>query len=257
MIVDAIALLLQRETELSVNKQVLIAQRQYTYGAFGLLGLSVLVGGLFYWLWQQKKRISLQNEQLLQEQSHRTKNHLQTISGLLSLQANQVTNDDAKRAMEESQIRIQTMGILNRKLDSASKQHPQSLPEIIPEIIRMILRSYGHETVAVNYQIEPVPVSAEQILPIVLIVNELTTNACKYAFGNYPNPELSVRCWRDTNRIKLLVQDNGPGIQPNLATKGFGLQLIAVQTEQLWAESAFSLPLGLTFELSLPVATHK
>jgi len=238
---------------LSVNKQVLIAQQQYTYGAFGLLVLSVLVGGLFYRLWQQKERYSLQNEQLLQEQSHRTKNHLQTISGLLSLQANQVTDDDAKRAMEESQIRIQTIALLNRKLNTMTRQHQESLPEIIPEIIRMILRGYGNEAVAVNYQIEQVPISVEQILPLVLIVNELITNACKHAFGNHPSPELSVRCWYNDNHIKLLVQDNGPGIPPSLPVEGFGMRLIALQTQQLWAESDFSSPPGLTFKLSIPI----
>ena len=248
-------LLLQRETELSVTKQVLIAQQQYTYGAFGLLVLSAVVGGLFYRLGRQNKRISRQNAQLLEEQSHRMKNHLQAISGLLSLQASQVTDADAKRAMEESQIRIQTMALLNRKLGGSDNQPLQNLPELIPEVIRMILRSYGNEAVAVNYQIEQVPISVEQLLPVILIVNELVTNACKYAFPDHPDPALFVRCWRDGNRIWLLVQDNGPGIQPDQLMSGFGLRLIALQTQQLWAESTFSAPPGLTFHLSIPVNT--
>ncbi|KAB7731005.1 hypothetical protein F5984_09245 [Rudanella paleaurantiibacter] len=244
-------LLQQREAELKINKAVLTAQQNYTYGALGFSAVALLAGAFFYHLWQQNKRTRQQNEQLLAEQSHRTKNHLQAISGLLSLQASQLTDEDAKRAVEESQIRIQAMTLLNRKLSHAPVQQ-QRLPEIIPEIIQMILRSYGPQPVAVTCQVEPVPISVEQILPVVLILNELVTNACKYAFPNHPAPELTVRCWHESGRIRLRVQDNGPGIRPGTARTGFGRRLIALQTEQLWAEASFSQPPGLTFDLSIP-----
>ncbi|WP_019990587.1 sensor histidine kinase [Rudanella lutea] len=245
-------LLQQREAELKINKAVLTAQQNYTYGALGFSAVVLLASAFFYRLWQQNKRTRQQNEQLLAEQSHRTKNHLQAISGLLSLQASQLTDEDAKRAVEESQIRIQSMTLLNRKLSQATGQHAQGLPDIVPEIVQMILRSYSPKAVAVTCQVEPVPISVEQILPVVLILNELVTNACKYAFPNHPHPSLTIRCWPENNRIRLRVQDNGPGIRPDTSRKGFGMRLIALQTEQLWAEASFSQPPGLTFDLSIP-----
>lgn len=246
-------LLKTRQAELALSNSRLKQQRQYTVIASALLVLMTVAGFLVHRLSQKNKRISQQNAQLLQEQSHRMKNHLQTISGLLSLQSNRLSDADAKRAVEESQLRVQTMALLHRKLYDTNQFITYGLPTVVPDIVQAILNSYGYNAIQPIYRLDAVPIHVEQVVPVALIINELVTNACKYAFPGQPNPALSVRCWVEQRRIHLRVEDNGPGKQIDAEITGFGLRLIDIQVQQLWGIYAFSGPPGLVFDLSIPI----
>ena len=247
------SLLKTQRAELTLHDTTLRVQRQYTHTASGLLMLAVTVAFMFYRLSRQNKHISLQNAQLVQEQNHRMKNNLQTISALLSLQSNRLADGDAKRAVEESQLRVQTMALLNRKLYDTDQIITSGLPTVIPDVVRSILDSYGCGAVEPVYELAPVPIHVDQAVPIVLIINELVTNACKYAFPDHPAPTLLVRCWQEDGRIRLCVQDNGPGTLVTMDSGGFGLRLISIQVRQLRGECAFGGPPGVTFDLSAPM----
>ena len=238
--------------ELALRDTKLQVQEEYSYASSGLLGLATVVGFVLYRLNRQNKRISLQNVQLMQEQSHRMKNNLQTISGMLSLQSNRLADADAKRAVEESQLRVQTMALLSRKLYDTQQLATLGLPTVIPDLVQSILRSYGCGTVRPDYQLEPIPLHVDQAIPIALIINELVTNACKYAFPDHPDPILLVGCQREKDRMWLRVQDNGPGMLMTPDSTGFGLHLIAIQVRQLGGSYAFSNSPGVTFDLSIP-----
>lgn len=246
-------LLKTQRADLMLRNSWLQAQRHYTYAVSGLLVLAATVGFLFYRLNRQNKRISLQNAQLVQEQSHRMKNNLQTISGLLSLQSNRLADADAKRAVEESQLRVQTMALLNRKLYDTDQLVALGLPAIIPDVVESVLLSYGYAAISPRYDLEAVPLHVDQAIPVALIVNELVTNACKYAFPDDPAPSLLIRCWREEDRLRLRVQDNGPGMQSPTSVTGFGMGLIAIQVRQLRGDYSFSSPPGVTFDLSAPI----
>lgn len=246
-------LLKTQRADLALRNSRLQVQRYYTYAVSGLLVLAATIGFLFYRLNRQNKRISFQNAQLVQEQSHRMKNNLQTISGLLSLQSNRLADADAKRAVEESQLRVQTMALLNRKLYDMDQLVSLGLPAIIPDVVESVLRSYGYAAISPHYDLEPVPLHVDQAIPIALIINELVTNACKYAFPGDPAPSLRIRCWREEGRMWLRVQDNGPGMPTPMNATGFGLSLIAIQVRQLRGEYGFSKPPGVTFDLSAPI----
>jgi two-component system, sensor histidine kinase PdtaS len=250
------ALLRQQQAELALNDARMATQRTYTYLSLGGLLLAAMVGGLYYRLSRRLRRISEQNAHLVREQNHRMKNNLQTVAGLLSLQAGRVTDADAKRVMEESQLRLQTMALLNRKLYETGHMVSADLALIMPDVVSLILNSYGYGALRPTYQIEPLTLSADQLVPLVLILNELTTNACKYAFPDHPDPQLWVRCWHEEGRFRLQVRDNGPGFEPlGTSSDTFGMRLIALQTQQLWGESRFSREPGggLRFELSAPL----
>ncbi len=242
-----------QKVKLALRDSQLQVQRQYTYALSGLLALVAITGFLFYRLNRQNKRISLQNAQLVQEQSHRMKNNLQTISGLLNLQSNQLADGDAKRAMEESQLRVYTMTLLNRKLYDKDQFVTPGLPTVIPDLVQAIMHSYGYDAIQPDYELKPVPLHIDQAVPIALIINELVTNACKYAFPNHPNPALRIRCWREKDTLRIQVQDNGPGTHITTESTGFGLRLIAIQVQQLRGEYKFSGPPGVTFDLSAPI----
>ena len=256
-------LLQQQRVELAQRESRLATQRHYTYAALALLAVAALLGTIYYRLYRTNRRISQQNAELLREQSHRMKNNFQAISGLLSLQSNRLIDVEAKRVVQESQLRVQTMALLNRKLYDTHELVALGLPTVVPEIVGMILHSYGYEAIQPTFHLDPVPVHISQAVPIALIVNELVTNACKYAFPNHPDPALQVRCWREAGRLRLWVRDNGlsptdvPDLADNALPPSFGLRLIAIQAQQLWATFAFTAQSGadsgLVFNLSAPL----
>ncbi len=242
-----------KQAELALQQNRFQEQQRYTVAALGLLLVAVLVGGLFYRLNRENKRISLQNAHLLAEQSHRMKNNFQAISGLLSLQSNRLHDEDARQAIQESGLRVQTMALLNRKLYDTNRLVSLGLPTVIPDLVQAILKSYGYEYIEPAYDLQPVPLHPDQAIPIALIVNELVTNACKYAFPNNPAPALSIRCWQERGRLHIQVQDNGPGMPTNADARGFGMYLIALQVRQIGGDFTISGPSGVTFEVSADI----
>ncbi|KAB7733048.1 hypothetical protein F5984_03665 [Rudanella paleaurantiibacter] len=248
------ALLKARDAELALQNNTLQTQRYITYGMMGLLMLSVGVGFGFYRLNRQNRQISLQNAHLVREQSHRMKNHLHTVSALLSLQSNRLTDDSARRAVEESQLRVHTIALLNQQLHQGEELVTLGLPHFIPKLVRTILDSYGFSQIQPEYQLQNVPIHIDQAIPLALIINELVTNACKYAFNAHPDPQLTVQCWEANGKLHLQVRDNGPGwlAGPNSET-GFGQRLIDLQVRQLRGECTFSGPPGVTFDLVIGI----
>ncbi len=235
-------------------------QRVQQWFLWAVSALLLVAGGMsvvFYRLSRKNKRISLQNAELVREQNHRVKNNLQTMSNLLTLQANRLTDATAKKAVADSQLRIETMAMLQRQLYDGDKLARVDLADFIPELVRMVLQASGFETVEPVYTLSPTEVSADQAMPVALILSELTSNACKYAFPDHPNPLFRVSCRQRGNQITLTVADNGPGLHPPMeqdvmvkTRTSFGMKLIQTQVQQLRGTGQLITDAGTQFTLS-------
>ncbi len=215
---------------------------------FVVLGLAIF----FFQLSRKNQLISLQNEELVKEQNHRVKNNLQVVSSLLRLQADRLTDQAARQAIEESQLRIQSMALLHQKLYDGEHLAMVALEEFIPDLVSGVLQTYDQSHVAVQFNIAPVYLSADKATPLSLIINELITNACKYAFTNNPLPELRISCSQNGHKIWVEIADNGPGLSKanlpiiqadDLLTEQnptFGMSLIETQVAQLNGNGYFS-----------------
>ena len=254
--------------ELALRTENLRTQRQFTAAASTLLVMAVGMSFVFFRLSRKNQRISRQNEELVKEQNHRVKNNLQVVSSLLSLQSKRLTDEAAKKAVEESRLRVESMAILHRRLYDGDKFARVNVDEFIRELVGVVLKSYGCCEVNTVFTIDNTDLSADKAVPLGLILNELTTNACKYAFTHTKDPQLSITCHRKNNKIELTVADNGPGLDgPGLDGPGvsdndqldeqsgetnedrnsvytqrsstFGMQLIEAQVDQLRGTSEF------------------
>jgi len=153
-----------------------------------LLAFAVLLVGaagtsvVFYRLNRKNQRISRQNAELVKEQNHRVKNNLQAVSSLLNLQSDRLTDRAAKRAVEETQLRVETMSLLHRRLYDGDRAMTLNLAVFVSELVTMGIDMFGYTDVNTIYNLPPLAITADQALPIGLIVTGLVTNACKYAF---------------------------------------------------------------------------
>lgn len=248
------ARLKSQQLELALNAKNLRTQRQFLLALGALLILAIVAGGSFYWLYRKNWRISRKNAELIREQNHRVKNNLQVVSSLLSLQSNRLTDKQARQAVEESQLRVEAMAILHRNLYDGEGLISIDMKEFIPQLVEGVLQTYGFNTVKTHFAIDLLELSAGQALPVGLIVNELTTNACKYAFSKVAHPEIRISCFKDKNRIVLKVADNGPGIDESIlssksTSNSFGLRLVRIQVEQLYGSFQFKNEDGAVFQM--------
>jgi len=234
------------EQELIIQRKNLI--QWISIGAATLL--TFLLSMLYYYFKKNKNKTKLlltkniiiqernqQNELLLKEIHHRVKNNLEIVSSLLALQARQLDDKVAKFAMQESQSRVQSMGIIHQKLYQGDNLSSIEMKDYFVNLGDGILDSFGkNDQVKILCTMNELELDVDAAVPIGLIVNELLTNAMKYAFKNSENPKIQIQLERlADNSLMLEVRDNGIGKSNNQLAKGtgFGSQLIGLLTQQL------------------------
>lgn len=197
-----------------------------------------------------------EKEALLKEIHHRVKNNLQVISSLLHLQSRQVTEPAILEIFRESQNRIRSMAIIHEKLYQAPDLARIDFAEYTYSLISYLFRAYGINADAVRLQIDIINIvlGLDTAIPCGLIINELVSNALKYAFapdqagtiyvGLAPTP---------SQQFCLTVRDNGRGLPPALdfrQTDSFGLQLVILLTEQMDGVVELDRNGGTTFRIT-------
>ena len=176
------------------------------------------------------------NELLLKEIHHRVKNNLEVVSGLLALQSSQIDDQSTKDAMQESQNRVNSIGIVHQKLYQGVNLGAVEMKDYLLNLSESILDSFG-ATGKINLELamEHLDLDIDTAVPLGLIINELITNTVKYAFPNDQNGTLTIKLEKqiEKNMLHLVVSDNGVGKSGNIQGTGFGGQLISLLTNQL------------------------
>lgn len=232
----------KKEETISTQKTT-ISQQKLIKSLF--IGLAVLLLGLLiigYISYQnraKKNRLlaikNAENELLLKEIHHRVKNNLEIVSSLLALQSSQIDDQSTKDAMQESQNRVNSIGIVHQKLYQGTNLGAIEMKDYVLNLSESILDSFGaDEKVELELAMEKLDLDIDTAVPLGLIINELITNTVKYAFPNGENGKLTIKLERKANSIlQLIVADNGVGKSGVLQGTGFGGQLISLLTHQL------------------------
>lgn len=178
-----------------------------------------------------------EKEFLLKEIHHRVKNNLEIVSSLLALQSAQLTDSNAIDVMQESQNRVQSMSMIHQKLYQGTNLSMIEMKEYFQNLGSHVLDSFGmEEQVQIIYEMDKLELDVDTAVPLGLIVNELFTNALKYAFPGNRNGEMKLVLHQESKgKLYLQVSDNGIGQKLNGVTKGtgFGMQLLDLLCRQL------------------------
>ncbi len=208
-------------------------------------GIVVLLAGLLIFGFisyrsriRTNKLLSLknaENELLLKEIHHRVKNNLEIVSGLLALQSAQIADPNTKDAMQESQNRVQSIGIVHQKLYQGNNLGAIEMKDYFINLSESILDSFGADKrVTIECAMDKLDVDIDTAVPLGLIVNELLTNTLKYAFPKDSDGKVLIRLEkRNNNILHLEVSDNGVGKSGITRGTGFGDQLVSLLTRQL------------------------
>src|SRR5208337_226293 len=187
---------------------------------------------------QQIKQSLKEKEALLREIHHRVKNNMAVVSSLLSLEARKIKDGAVRSLFEESQQRVRSMALVHEKLYQTKDLSSINFEDYIKSIISEIISLYRIDTTAITMEInvEDVELDLESAVPCGLIINELLTNAFKYAFPDNREGVLSVHLTKNDDTCTLTIKDNGIGLPEGFDYKEantLGLQLVNVLTGQL------------------------
>jgi two-component sensor histidine kinase len=188
-----------------------------------------------------------EKEWLLKEVHHRVKNNLHTVICLLESQAAYLEND-ALKAIENSQNRIYAMSLIHQKLYQSDDIKAIDMSEYIPELVRSLEDSFGTSgQIEFKLRIEPISLTLSHAIPLGLIINEVVTNSIKYAFPNNRKGEILISMIENNKRIKLELADNGigmPEIDREVESDSLGLQLMKGLSEDIEADISFEVDNG-------------
>jgi PAS domain S-box-containing protein len=180
-----------------------------------------------------------EKEVLLKEVHHRVKNNLQVISSLLRLQAQNLPVKELGEPFKESLNRIQAMALVHEKLYQSKDLANVPFGDYIRSVTVQLQRTYGvsPDRVKLQFEIPEIYLSIDAANACGLIVNELVSNALKYAFPGGRNGKIIIRLSpMEHNRYELVVRDNGVGLPVGLhpqSSPTLGLQLVHVLADEL------------------------
>ncbi|MBN1649300.1 MAG: PAS domain S-box protein [Spirochaetales bacterium] len=176
-----------------------------------------------------------EKELLLQEIQHRVKNNMRTIEGLISLQLAGVRDENARATLNEARQRISIMMNIYKNLSSRDNYHSVNGKIILLETLSGIALSYDLDKhISLETDIEDVSLIVSVAINICIIINELVTNAYKYAFSRLRQDDkgiVKVSVFQENGGLTIIVDDNGIGMPAEVINNnGFGLGLSLVKS---------------------------
>lgn len=196
-----------------------------------------------------------EKEVLLKEIHHRVKNNLQIISSLLHLQAARSEDDDLSKAFDDSQHRIRSMAMIHEELYRSDDLARINFRGYVERLIDNLLDSFGMRgQVAVTIDMDATLMTIEESIPLGLIVNELVSNALKYAFPDqrHGNMRVDLRTSAEGDSLSLSVIDDGIGLPDDIdleSPSSLGLRLVASLVNQLRARLVVGRTDGTAFHI--------
>jgi chemotaxis protein methyltransferase CheR len=193
---------------------------------------------------------------LLQELTHRIKNSLQIIVSMVGLEARNQKSGEGKAALERVSHRIAALGRLYSMLGETNSVEQVDAAIYLEALCRDLIESVQKEngiSIALKTDIASESLPVDRAIPLGLIVNELVTNAVKYAFPSETSGTVAVTLKRIPGELRLTVSDDGKGADPRRADSGLGGRLVDTFARQLGGQVEQESGLhGTTVRLILP-----
>ncbi len=244
----------QKENTISLQNEKL--KQQKTTQIYTLILIVLLSCFLFvlYRVFVRRKKYSMllekqnkEKEFLLKEIHHRVKNNLETISSLLALQTAQIENQELQDIMIESQNRVHSMGMIHQNLYQGENLAAIEMKHYFENLGKFIIDSFdAKDRITLAVEMNALELNVDRAIPVGLIVNEMLTNALKYAFPAGKKGKITISLEEDHSYLYLKVADDGIGMggSSGLQGTGFGMQLVRLLTRQLDGKMTLTTKMG-------------
>ena len=180
-----------------------------------------------------------EKEWLLKEVNHRVKNNLQIITSILNLQINQIHDKKVIPVMREFQNRFYALSSIYSSLYHTDSNNEEiDLSRYLEDLTHNLFVSYSDPDKKITMQChtDSILMEYDQAITCGMIVNELVSNAIKYAFPGKAKGRIGVKLKQSGKKVTLEVADNGVGLKTQERNRDYmslGLQLVDSLVTQL------------------------
>ena len=198
-----------------------------------------------------------EKEVLIREIHHRVKNNMQVIISLLRLQARTIPDPERREVFSVTQDRIRSMALVHEKLYHSRDLAGIDFKGYIQSLVAHLGNSVGPSLAArvrIDLQLDDIELNINKAVPCGLILNELITNAYKYAFPGDRGGTIRIMLEAPSpGTVRLTVADDGVGlpdaIDP-LKPETLGLQIVSDLARQIDAKIVIERSGGTSYTLS-------
>ncbi|MEH2345314.1 MAG: PAS domain S-box protein [Nostoc sp.] len=206
---------------------------------------------------EEKIKASLkEKEVLLKEIHHRVKNNLGIVSSLLQMQCRRTQDPVVTAILRDSQNRIASIALVHEKLYRSEDLADIDFAQYIPDLTTHLFDSYNVSSsqIKLNIQVDNASLDIETAIPCALIINELVSNALKYAFVGNRGGKIEVKFYQKSeSNLILIIKDNGVGLPENFdskKTKTLGITLVQGLVKQLRGKLEINSQQGTEFRIT-------
>ncbi|MBD2440380.1 PAS domain-containing protein [Nostoc sp. FACHB-110] len=203
---------------------------------------------------EQVKTSLREKEVLLKEIHHRVKNNLGIVSSLLQMQCRRIQDSQAIAILRDSQNRIASIALVHEKLYRSADLANIDFAQYIPDLTTHLFDSYNVSSnyIKLNIQVDA-SLDIETAIPCGLIINEIVSNALKYAFPDNRTGEIQVGLTQENQHDFILtIRDNGIGLPADFESKKvttLGITLVQGLVKQLKGTMEIHAQQGTEFKI--------
>ena len=199
-----------------------------------------------------------EKEILLHDLTHRFKNDLANLTAILRLQARDVADPSARTELIAASERVHVMGRVHQRLARFGQGSMVDMREFLTDLCEDLrIGMIGSRPIALRAEVEAGQFPFAQAITIGLIVNELVTNAVKYAFPPGRPGTIRVSLDEADGHLRLGVEDDGVGLgSGRVEGTGIGMDLVRALCQQLGGKlEVTSRQGGARFSVAFPSAS--
>ncbi|MBS1776890.1 MAG: tetratricopeptide repeat protein [Bacteroidetes bacterium] len=238
----------KQKAEIKLRKH----QNYWLLGGASFVTLALITIGFSYVrIRKQKAVIAKQKDEIL----HNNRNNIQQLISIMGRQGEEEGYKDKATANQE---RLFTLSLLNKLLYESSSAEAATLERYLEKLCEAKQISYNIP-IALHIKNAPLTVKSNYWKSIGLIINELTTNAGKYAFdttGKESTIDITVEQVSEKH-LRIFFNDNGKGLPENFdilaSRQSFGLSFIHDLVKQHHGAIKAYNDNGACFEITLEI----
>lgn len=207
---------------------------------------------------EEKIKLLLREKELmLKEVHHRIKNNMSAVMGILTLHSYSLQDPIAISALDDATSRIGSICNLYDKLYRSDNFNEVSMKTYIGQLVDEIMDNFSkNKKIEIKKEIDEFNINAKITFSLGIILNELLTNAVKYAFVGRDEGEILISGTLKENSAIVTIKDNGIGMPESInigSSSGFGMSLIEMLVEQIKGTVQIERQNGTKFTLEFPV----